>query len=448
MKVRVYVNLLAFISTALVSIIVISLCIFYSPSLIKAESFLIQNQLVLAKQCFPLFYKQWVFFSVCFLIVGLVISLYAYFRFIIWWYLQLPSYAENKKIFLGLALTTLIVIFFLLGLAVAEFILRSKSPTYSCMFLSCRLTPPETWVQKDIADERGMNYSSPKYSWGDQLHHVNTQGFLANWDYDKTTIDSFKHLGYKIVFVIGDSYTEGVTSSTWNNTFCELAKTELFKKKYLLCPFGVGGTDVIQYRLVAEKFIPALNPDIVVVAFCGCNDFIMFDRKPTPFVPLHYQTNIGYMSSNISCNRVICTTPDSLYRFYTSLSPKGRPSFLITYLNAIVTGWKDPVFEYSFSDTSTATQRNLAQVRSLTVKDNGRFFVAFTPDVKVPNLRSRNEADSLYAKLFGDIQNDVKYYLKGNLSENDYQFPKTMPHFNDSGNRKFADFLIEEILKQ
>jgi hypothetical protein len=107
---------------------------------------------------------------------------------------------STKKLVKIGAMATVVVIFLVIlaGIEMGLRITNRRPYIPSQIFLGANLETPDKWTQKDSADERGMNFCRPDYHWWDTLHHVNQQGFLARWNYDRQTIDSFKRAGYKI----------------------------------------------------------------------------------------------------------------------------------------------------------------------------------------------------------------------------------------------------------
>ncbi len=109
------------------------------------------------------------------------------------------------------------------------------------------------YYQQHLADSVGMNYENRNFKWGEN-QHVNQQGFLADIDYTAATIDSLHALGKKVVFVIGDSFVEGVSETvkegqhynTYDSTFIRLLNAK--SKNYTIFSFGIGGSDPLNYQ--------------------------------------------------------------------------------------------------------------------------------------------------------------------------------------------------------
>lgn len=113
---------------------------------------------------------------------------------------------------------------------------------------------------------------------------LNKQGFRSPISFEIEVIDSLRQAkNQKVVFLVGDSYTEGCCAEPITNSFAD----KLYEDdEYILLNFGVGATDLLQYKLVIEKYAPILKPDLIVVDFYLGNDFAYYRRPVTPNVPV------------------------------------------------------------------------------------------------------------------------------------------------------------------
>ena len=334
---------------------------------------------------------------------------------------------------------------------------RSEEESLSrSKFLGLQLSPTSEWVQSDTADERGMNYmKNGRNYWGDTLRHVNKQGFFSTFNYDTATIDSLKKAGNKIVFIIGDSHVAGTTSTTWDKTFSQVLKKGMIKDGYVICPFGIYGTDPLDYRLCAEKFIPLLKPDLVLVSYCADNDRMDFDRIPTPHIPMWFATNLGFSLPTNLDNKYIFSNPDTLRRFYRSVCPQISTSIPLRILSKFSMSFAELYVKLKYpdrvqsisrryvNDTCTATCRNLTEIQNVCVANNAKFSIAVVP-TPGESCKNLEECEARYKDVFQDLLGAVQFYLKRDLTKND--FLNDDSHFNDSGNAKFADFLEDIIL--
>jgi lysophospholipase L1-like esterase len=87
-----------------------------------------------------------------------------------------------------------------------------------------------------------------------------------------------KPQGKKRIVVIGDSFAMGSGVNDQENFPAQLE--ELLKKRYgsdkiEVLNFGVGGYSLINYEAVLRTKALAYSPDLIVIGFCGGNDFLI-----------------------------------------------------------------------------------------------------------------------------------------------------------------------------
>ncbi|MDB5284059.1 MAG: hypothetical protein JWO06_3134, partial [Bacteroidota bacterium] len=133
------------------------------------------------------------------------------------------------------------------------------------------------------------------------MHPINAEGFKS--------IPFKQYKGKKKILMLGDSFTWGHSASHKTRSFADL----LLYRGYAVYNTGISGADPAQYLAVAQKYIPLLKPDIVVVNFYMGNDIAYFKRELKPGVPIFYSTNAGQL---FSCNDgVAFDTPEKAYAF-------------------------------------------------------------------------------------------------------------------------------------
>ena len=138
----------------------------------------------------------------------------------------------------------------------------------------------------------------------------------AIWAYSFCPInqDGFKSIAFqkypnakKSILLLGDSFTWGHSTSSKTNSFADA----LLAQGYAVYNTGISGTDPVQYEVVAKKFIPILQPDVVIVNFYLGNDVQYYKRSAKPFQPTFFATNAGNLMSFY--NGVECSTVDEAY---------------------------------------------------------------------------------------------------------------------------------------
>lgn len=310
-----------------------------------------------------------------------------------------------------------------------------------------------------IADENGMcfyNQDSFPEKHDSTQFIVNRQGFPNPFDFDSMVVDSVSKAKGKVkkMLFLGDSFLEGVGASSHDKCFAEFYRKA--HPNQLMLSTGIGGMDVVQYKLVAQKYIPQLKPDKVVVFFCGWNDVIWINRKPKPYLPIHsFVENVGiiynYIPSGITPFDTLTLSTDSAYRLYRSrfslmekndfISRMARKTRITTQLYYKI----NPVQHYSsqFPPDSSATYTNLKAVKNLCDANDIAFQIVFIP---TPTMKTYTIADysEKYKWVFGDLWPLVSFCPKGLITEDDCSTSIDF-HFNNKGQEKFAKF-IQDLL--
>lgn len=323
------------------------------------------------------------------------------------------------------------------------------------------------YYRQHLADSAGMNYENKNFKWW-QNQHVNEQGFLSDIDYTVQTIDSLHALGKKVVFVIGDSFVEGVSETikggqhynTYDSTF--IRRLNAASKDYVIFSFGVGGSDPVNYQLIAAKYLAYLKPDLVVVCFCH-NDVFYYDRKATPYIPKYYQTNYGWLSSNVPIHvsgvaNMILPTVDSAFNYYmrflrientntiTSRLAKRLKLFSNLYIKYemglnLSKAYLNKEFAVNYQQLSF-NYLKIIDKRCIACKIPFLITYIPEPDFSHPEKKYR-PAPKKYEEIFLSYSSSV-FYPGGLLSSKDYISQQNW-HFNDEGNRNYAAFLDSAI---
>jgi hypothetical protein len=293
---------------------------------------------------------------------------------------------------------------------------------------------------------------------------VNKQGFLANFEYNKTTQDSLVLAGDTIIWIIGDSFIEGVTSSDNDSlTIINLLRRDKRLRRYSIWGFGKAGTDPKNYELIVKKFLchDHLQPNRVIVAFCGDNDEMDFERIPSPFIPIQYSTNAGMLYSNppfvdpvTEIGNFILPTPDSAYRYYLNFGkPTDKKSLwweLCSHSSLFTKLYGDKILNKIVQQreknriSNKASLISLSKIDSICNSNQIPFQIVYVPKMSKPfPLSSRDDSIRLH-EIFGSLFPIVCF--PNNFSSKDFITKKKgLGHFNDVGNKKMADFLYLKI---
>ncbi len=257
--------------------------------------------------------------------------------------------------------------------------------------------------------------------------------------------------GKKSILLLGDSFTFGHNSSP-GKSFSDL----LLLEGFLVYNTGVSGADPLQYLLIAEKYIPQLKPDFVVLNFFMGNDIMRYEREYGEDKPLMYNTRTNRLYSNIygqfreSAHDVI---KHIIFEF--GIPPTSFINKVFASTAATSLAWRAMGMRYlqdketveRFKEIKemavgnlkewTYTQEILFQIKKIAEGNGSQFVLMVIPEVK--NLRL--ESVENYGFEWG---ND--YQLPENLSAKDYIFNNG--HYNDSGHKKHFEAILKNLKKQ
>jgi hypothetical protein len=260
--------------------------------------------------------------------------------------------------------------------------------------------------------------------------------------------DGFKSIPFnssvpnkKKVLLLGDSFTFGHHVTNITSGFADI----LLSKGYLVYNTGISGADIMQYYLIAKKYIPIIQPDIVILnAYLG-NDLSTYYRNPEPYLPLYYTTNAGNLMTNI--NGINYSNPTDIYNKILSRSEVNPKSWIgkitcKTRLGTLLWDKFHPeqrqVSEYSTAEKDGfAYIKEIQEIQSLCNALNITFHLVSIPECQ--NLQL------IKAEAYPEFFNNFSYHEPTDLGPLDYV--RNNGHFNEQGHEKYANFLITLIEK-
>lgn len=315
------------------------------------------------------------------------------------------------------------------------------------------------YEQRFIADENGVNYLMPNASTLMLGTVVNAQGFRSLINYTPETIDSLrKATGKKIIMIIGDSFVEGCCADTVTNSFPDLIAK---RNKFIVLNMGIAGTDPLQYKLVAQKFVKLLKPDVVVTVFYFGNDILTLKRIPEPNVPLTFPFKNNKWIFGIAPNHLSgklnynFKSADEAYKFYVD-------NYTLHGSNR---NWLEKLLKHSvcFSKLYLAAQHQW--LKRKWVKNNPGLKIdvnqitydhlnAIRKECEAYSVKSifvgipaPNEVSEDLKNKYRDIFKDIQYYTPNTLTGKDYDGMDMSNHLNNAGHIKYAAFLANVIEK-
>lgn len=350
---------------------------------------------------------------------------------------------------------------FLVLFMLAEIILRLYGMKAGTLIDDFGIEDKPQYMQRFVSDEMGINHIYPNAETLMLGTEINKQGFRGKFEYTRSSIDSIrKYTGRKIVMMIGDSFVEGCCADAMKNSFPDLVANG---PKYEVLNFGVSGTDPLQYELIVRKYLKELMPDIVIVVFYSGNDFLTYDRRPSPGTPLTFPFKKNKWIYAIASNHLskkmyyAFKTPSEAYDFYMehyTLRGKNRNWFQKSMSYSVLLSKIYLFIEHKIKlkewekmnpgyhiDVDQITYKHVKNIQL--VCDSLSVNYLFTV---IPMPTEGKEGQSLLSK-YKNYFKEFPYYIPINLTEKDYDGQSAANHFNNNGHKKYADFL-KELLDQ
>lgn len=350
--------------------------------------------------------------------------------------------------------------FIFIGLfVIAEIVLRLFGMHAGTLIDDFKIQENPVYEPRFTADEMGINYIEPNAKTLMLGTKINKQGFRDNINYTTEIIDSIKNQAKKeVVMIIGDSYVEGCCPDTVVNSFPDIINN---RQKVKILNMGISGTDPLQYQLVAQKYLPLLKPNKVVVVFYFGNDILTFERSATPYAPLTFPFKNNKWLFGVAPNHLSqklnysFKTADEAYQFYIdkyTLTGKDRNWIEKAFSYSVICSklylyiehrnarklWESKGITYNWDGFDIAHKR-LSVIKK--IADSLEIKTVFV-GIPSPEEASNNEnLKEKYKTLFKEIEWDVPT----NLTKEDYDGMNISNHFNNTGHKKYATFLEQVI---
>jgi lysophospholipase L1-like esterase len=244
------------------------------------------------------------------------------------------------------------------------------------------------------------------------------------------------------VLLLGDSFTWGHSTTNKTNNFAN----ELLAKDYIIYNTGISGADATQYKAIAERYIPILKPDIVILNFFMGNDIIYHERKLKPYQPIFYSTNAGNLMSNQ--NGIEYPTAQEAYDnimkasyMPTNTLARRFASKMVISTFAWTACWKLGLANYPSLENSVvklkkpSCNQEIKDIVSICKENGSKFELVIIPDF----LYNKTKVVD-FPYLFENID-----YSYSPILESSYK--KSDGHFNDKGHQEYAEFL-DKLIKE
>ncbi len=285
-----------------------------------------------------------------------------------------------------------------------------------------------------IADKEGVFKANLNKEWPEEFL-INSDGFRS------IEFKNYKTDKKKILF-LGDSYTWGSGASPITESFVDIVS----RSGYVVFNTGIPGTGPIQYEYLAEKYVPFLKPDIIIIMFCMRNDFD-FPHPLLPYKNLWHVTNAGWLYARDDDGNYL--SPEDAYYLHnakiygekTKFQQSFNKTVIGTYFYTALSKLRDRISGGSHQDEMKHNQdvarQALQRIQELAHANKAEFSLFIIP-VK-PQLIN-NERFSI--KRNYHVFKNLSPFVPDFLTKEDY---REDGHFNNSGNQKYAEFILERI---
>jgi len=270
---------------------------------------------------------------------------------------------------------------------------------------------------------------------------VNNEGFNSP---EFTQTDSTQ----PTLMLIGDSYTWGMSASPNDSAFANILRKASGVNVHNL---GIPAADPVQYALVAERYIPQLKPDAVVLFFFVGNDILLHDRIPVPYENFYFFTNAGAILSEIDGVKF----PDAETAYAHLMHDKYwltgnrnalewlvSKSAVLSRLYSVRFRWEEKQrWENAIHDVSL-TASYLLRVRNAALAQGATFQLIVIPELRETDL-SREAYREKYKALFHHPV--LGPHISWPKVSEQHFVPYPDAHLNNSGHRVYANFLLDSL---
>jgi hypothetical protein len=319
------------------------------------------------------------------------------------------------------------------------------------------------FYNKYLTDNEGVFKANVNYNWQKDNITINSDGFRCTKEF------KYYNSGKTKILFLGDSFTWGCYADPLDNCFVDL----LEKKGYMTFNTGIPGVGPNQYAFLAEKYVPVLKPDYVMVMICMANDI---NDKPDPMLPnkyFYYDTSIGLISGfdgegkpltldaaieltqrggnipevkkgemffdfKVIIKKVVAASLVG-ERLYTGLS---RLKSKLIFLCQKDTMKNDATQKVALSANSTLIDKNryvinsLKRIKTVCENNNAKFMLFLLP------------VNSCEETIYNSIKTNITIFdgfnplFPKDFMDGDYS---NFGHFNNRGHAKYANFIVSKI---
>jgi len=323
----------------------------------------------------------------------------------------------------------------LLLFAVAEGVLRMVFAVqgYSVGSLAPNWFPPVAADSPPIlqpsyfTDSTGLFKANQAY-WAERGVKVNEHGFLGN---DWPTGSEKTRL-----LLIGDSFVWGAGADELRESFAAILAQE---PGFEVLNAGIPGADPAQYQLIAERFVPQVQPQVVVLCLYMGNDVVAHHREPLPHQALYYPSDVGWFPGYHQGQYF--GSLEASYQYYLQQyappNPLARNTAVGTAMYSLPLRLKERKERKALAQSSI-TNYHLKAIKA-TCEQYGAQLVIIPIPFSGTDLVKEYQADSTYLQsLYPNVFTGLEEELCFLAFNKDHFHPLPDGHFNNQGHRYFA----------
>lgn len=317
----------------------------------------------------------------------------------------------------------------------------------------CQLMPKTTYSNQFL-DWAAQLEAEPADSLGDfeeavlDYYHmpINANGFRS--------IEFKQYRGNrKKVMLIGDSFTWGLSAKPITSCFAD----QLLMDGYVVYNMGVVGVDPAQYMAIADKYIPELKPDILIVNYFMGNDVMFHYREPRPYQMPIYPTNAGWLMAD---RLIDYMTPEEAYRYIQTqkIIPDQDKKWFNSFMAQTVIGSRSWLILQKLKMVPNSSDEFLAQHDAYWTEERFTNVVGEVYFQKIEEIAQQNNCEYIFTMIEDkpvcnpylysiqpeQIFKEVPFAICTDLKDEHYN-PCPDGHLNNEGHKVFADFLQNKI---
>jgi len=280
---------------------------------------------------------------------------------------------------------------------------------------------------------------------GNAAHHevyglkVNSDGFNSP---EFGAVDTTR----PTVMLIGDSFTWGMSATHNDSSYAAISSA---RSKWNVHNMGIPAADPVQYALVAEKYVPQLRPDLVVLFFFVGNDIMLNDREAGPYRDFYFFTNAGAILTEVDGIRF----PDAhaAYQYFmhdkywltgdrNALEWLVSKSAVLSRIYSVRFRWEEKVrWNNAIKDLSLTTSY-VMRVRDAALANGAAFRIVIIPEIKEAEMARDDYADKYGSFMHHPV---LKAHITWPKTQKRMFEPYPDAHLNNYGHKVYAAFLME-----